>query len=316
MSGDMVIPFISQLNDVDQKTWLKALNDAMPNETIVLIDKMSHAEKQTCQLAIVANPNVDDLAQFPQLIWLHSVWAGVEKLITALKTSPVEVARLIDPMLSQTMAEAALAWTLYLHREMPQYALQQRNKQWQAHAYVPASQRTVGILGLGELGQASAKQLHRCGFNVIGWSRQQKKLENIECYFEKEGLNQLAAKADILLCLLPLTPKTNALIGHDFLQRMRKGSSLINFARGGIIDNRALLQAINRDHIKHAVLDVFEQEPLPADSLLWHHQGITVLPHISAPTNIASACAIVAKNITDFLDSGKIPRCVDKNLGY
>jgi glyoxylate/hydroxypyruvate reductase A len=100
------------------------------------------------------------------------------------------------------------------------------------------------------------------------------------------------------------------------LAQLPQGSAIINFARGGIINTDDLLEALNSNYISHAVLDVFEHEPLSENSELWQHPDITVLPHISAPTNLNSACDIVAKNILQFRQSGQLPVCVDKKTGY
>ena len=311
-----MIPFISQLPESEQIIWIAALNKALPDELIVASTDMTLADKKQCQLAIVANPNPAHLAEFENLIWLHSVWAGVEHLITSLADSPIEIVRLIDPMLRQTMAEAVLAWSLYLHRDMPRYAKQQSNKHWLQHQYMPASERRIGILGLGELGQESAKQLKQNGFNVMGWSRNKKLLADITTYSGEQGLAEMLAQSDILVCLLPLTPATQGLINEQLLVKLPKGSAVINFARGAIINTEDLLNTLNSQHIDHAVLDVFEHEPLSEHSELWQNPNITILPHISAPTNLKSACQIVAKNIIQFRQSGQLPVCVDKKTGY
>ncbi len=311
-----MIPFISQLPEAEQTAWIAALNRALPNENIVHVSEVKSAEKKHCQLAIVANPKVELLVEFENLTWLHSIWAGVEKLALSLAESPIDIVRLIDPRLSATMAEAALAWTLYLHRDMPRYTKQQQNKHWLQHPHVLASERRIGILGLGELGQASAEQLQRNGFQVMGWSRTKKHVANVLTYSGSNGLTEMASKTDILLCLLPLTPATQGLVNKTLLATLPQGSAIINFARGGLMDNDALICALNSKHISHAVLDVFDHEPLAPDSVFWQHPDITVLPHISAPTNQASACEIVAKNIMQYRQTGQIPVCVDKKIGY
>jgi glyoxylate/hydroxypyruvate reductase A len=311
-----MIPFISQLPENEQIIWIAALNKALPDELIVTSTDMTLADKKQCQLAIVANPNPVHLAEFENLIWLHSVWAGVEHLMTSLADSPIEIVRLIDPMLRQTMAEAVFAWSLYLHRDMPRYPKQQTNKHWLQHQYIPASERRIGLLGLGELGQESAKQLKQNGFNVMGWSRNKKLLADITTYSGEQGLAEMLAQSDILVCLLPLTPATQGLINEQLLAKLPKGSAVINFARGAIINTEDLLNTLNSQHIDHAVLDVFEHEPLSENSELWQNPNITILPHISAPTNLNSACQIVAKNIIQFRQSGQLPVCVDKKTGY
>ena len=311
-----MIPFVSQLTINEQKLWLDALGNALPNENIMLADDIPLEQRHLCRLAIVANPNIEILSSFENLHWLHSVWAGVEHLMTSLKSSPIEVVRLVDPMLGQTMKEAVLAWSLYLHRDMPTYAKQQQKSYWQQLPCISASERRIGILGLGELGCASAKQLQSNGFEVMGWSRSHKTVTGVKTFNGKSGLLDMVSKSDILVCLLPLTPETKGLINSELLNSMPKGSSIINFARGAIINQDDLLTALDTTQISHAVLDVFEQEPLPSSSQLWQHGDITVLPHISAPTNINTTCGIVAKNISAYRETGQLPQCVDKDRGY
>lgn len=311
-----MIPFISQLPKQEENFWLTALNQALPDENIVAFSDFKLAEKKQVTLAIVANPNAEVLAEFENLVWVHSVWAGVEHLMMALAESPIEVVRLIDPRLSRAMSEAVLAWSLYLHRDMPRYAKQQKNKHWLQHPLVSANERRIGILGLGELGQVSAVQLQHHGFNVMGWSRTAKKITNVSCYSGECGLREMVAQSDILVCLLPLTRATKAMVNKNLLTQLPQGSAIINFARGGIINTGDLLAALNSNHLSHAVLDVFEHEPLTPDSVLWQHPDITILPHISAPTNLNSACDIVAKNILNFRATGQIPKAVSKINGY
>lgn len=311
-----MIPFISQLPATEQAIWVEKLNAKLPNETVVLATDIPKEKRSSCTIAIVANPGITLLSEFKNLHWLHSVWAGVEKLMASLHTSTIQVTRLVDPHLSQTMAEAVLAWSLYLHRDMPTYAIQQQNKQWQQLDYIPASKRRIGILGLGELGRVSALQLQQNGFQVMGWSRTAKTLAGISTFSGEIGLVDMATQSDILICLLPLTSATKGIVNTALLNKMPKGSSVINFARGDIIATDDLLKALDDKQIKHAVLDVFEQEPLSSHSELWQHPNITVLPHISAPTNMNSACTIVADNIMHYRQTGQLPECVDKVKGY
>ncbi|MGB2740777.1 MAG: glyoxylate/hydroxypyruvate reductase A [Cognaticolwellia sp.] len=311
-----MIPFISQLPEAEQIIWIAALNKALPNENIVDIAKLKADEKKCCELAIVANPDTELLAEFENLTWLHSIWAGVEKLMLSLSDSPIKIVRLIDPMLSKTMAEAVLAWCLYLHRDMPRYAKQQQNSLWQQLPYLPACDRRIGILGLGALGQASAQQLQQNGFNVMGWSRTKKSIARISTYCGDDGLAEMVSQSDILVCLLPLTVATQGIVNKQLLAQLPKGSAVINFARGGIVDTDDLIKALDSGHINHAVLDVFEHEPLNGESVLWQHPDITILPHISAPTNLNSACEIVAKNIMTFRATGEMPTTVNKENGY
>ncbi len=292
------------------------LAKAMPRERIVDDNTMSDAEALSVEVAVVADPSPERLARYPNLKWIHSVWAGVERLVPLAASRQLPLVRLVDPMLAQTMAEAVLAWTLYLHRDMPSYAAQQRQRIWKPHAYVAANELTVTILGLGELGRAAAARLVDAGYRVTGWSHSPKDLPNVTSFIGEQGLRSALAEANIVVLLLPLTPDTKMLLNAERLQCMREGASLINFARGPLLDTEVLLDMLDSDRLQHAVLDVFDEEPLPTASPLWNHQKVTVLPHISAPTNRNTASKIVAANIRAFRETGAIPVVVDAQRGY
>lgn len=310
------IPFLHAPGAPAAQCWLQALRAAMPGERVLPLAALDEQERAACELAVVANPRPEDLRLLPNLKWVQSVWAGVERLVPALAGSPVRLVRLLDPQLAHTMAEAVLAWTLYLHRDMPRYARQQAARQWLAHEGVRAQARTVSLLGLGALGAASARCLQQAGFQVRGWSRSPKSLPGVQCHSGSEGLHEMLAATDILVCLLPLTPDTHGLLDADRLRRLRPQAALINFARGPIVQDQALRQALDEQHLSHAVLDVFAEEPLPADAWHWAHPQVTVLPHISAPTDRNSAAGIVAANVARYRQSGSVPQTVDLARGY
>jgi glyoxylate/hydroxypyruvate reductase A len=310
------IPFVANPDYRFTGEWLAALRRAMPGECIMPLDDLDAAAKAESMFAVVINPLPEDVRQLPRLEWVHSVWAGVERLVTDLADTELKIVRLIDPQLADTMAEAVLAWTLYLHRDMPLYAVQQRNRTWMPLDYTPAQEKTVALLGLGALGEAAARRLLEAGFNVCGWSRTRKTLAGVECFAGEPELPAMLAKANILVCLLPLTAGTNGLLNAERLSHIPPGASLINFARGSIIPDGALRTCLDDHRVKHAVLDVFSVEPLPPEAWQWAHPCVTVLPHISAPTDRRTASAIIARNIDQYRKTGQIPEHVDRTRGY
>jgi glyoxylate/hydroxypyruvate reductase A len=126
----------------------------------------------------------------------------------------------------------------------------------------------------------------------------------------------MVSRTDILVCLLPLTRQTRHLVDGPLLQRLPKHASVVNFGRGALIRTSDLLAALDAGRLAHAVLDVFDEEPLPEDSPLWLHPRVTVLPHISADTDPATASLIVARNVAQWRHSGAIPAAVDRVRGY
>lgn len=310
------LAFIAPPDYAHTTAWVHALSLAMPEQTIVVLSEMDTESRKRCTVAIVANPDPADLQLLPQLRWVHSVWAGVEKLVADLGETSLPIVRLVDPHLAQTMAEAVLAFTLYLHRDIPSYARQQAQRQWQSLEYVRAEHRTVGVLGLGALGNAAAKRLSDGGFRVCGWSQNLKPMPGIETFTGQSGFRAMLEKTDILVCLLPLTPQTRGLLGAEAFSLLREGASLINFSRGAIVNDADLKAALDSGRLRHAVLDVFEVEPLPSTQWHWGHPSVTVLPHCSAPTDRETASAIVAKNVLRYLEDGSIPEGVNRSRGY
>lgn len=310
------LPFVCMPSYPAAGEWRAALQAAMPDERVVLLSELDASDRANCEVAIVANPLPEDLRQLPNLKWVHSVWAGVERMMADLRDSGLQIVRLVDPRLAETMAEAVLAWVFYLHRDMPRYARQQAVRQWLAHDYVRAEDKTVSLLGLGALGTAAATRLRAAGFKVCGWSRTHKALPGVECYSGDDGLQAMLCKTDILVCLLPLTSETQGIVGEKAFSALPGHASLINFARGPIVDEAALRTALDGNRLSHAVLDVFDQEPLPENAWQWEHPHVTVLPHISAPTDRYTASAIVAANIARYRLDGSLPPTVSWQTGY
>ncbi|SON55696.1 Glyoxylate/hydroxypyruvate reductase A [Hartmannibacter diazotrophicus] len=310
------IALVTRIDRKGEEDWLALLRERLPAETILPFDAMSDSQRAEAEIAIVANPDPDHVRQLPGLVWIHSLWAGVERLVAELGETAPPIVRLVDPELSRVMAEAVLAWTYYLHRDMPRYLAQQREAVWQQQDYRHPSTVRVGLLGLGELGRASAARLLDAGFQVAGWSRSPKEIEGVETVSGDTGLATLLGTSDIIVCLLPLTAQTRGLLNRATLEKAKPGASLINFGRGPIIVDDDLIALLDEGRLDHAVLDVFATEPLPAEAPFWRHPKVTVLPHISAPTMPETAASIVAGNIESYRATGQLPPVIDVRRGY
>lgn len=310
------IVFLSRSATNIQQHWLMALKKALPNESIYLPEHLTHKQTTEVDIAIVANPDPSQLRQYPNLIWIQSLWAGIENILPILSNTAIKLVKLNDQYLANTMAESVLAWTLYLQRHMPQYKHQQQLQQWQPLKTIAAKDLTVSILGAGNLGKASLSLLNKLGYRLNCWSKTPKSMQSVKSYTGSDGLDQMLGNTDVLISLLPLTPTTNQLLDHQTLSKLKKGANIINFSRGAIVDTSALVNLLDSKHLNHAVLDVFTHEPLPSESSLWLHPNITVLPHISAPTDVDSTVILVADNINRYRDINEIPAAVDVNQGY
>jgi len=283
---------------------------------IVLFENLSHTQILNAKVAIVANPKPADIAQMKNLVWVQSLWAGVEKLLQDVPDASFDIVRMVDPQLADTMAGSVLAWTLYLHKNMPAYKQQQIHKIWKQHIEILPEEKNIAVLGLGNLGLSSVLKLKENGFNVSGWGRSKKEIQGVTTYHGDAGLVQILKGADIVICLLPLTPETNNLLDKQKLDLLAPDTALINFARAKIINYKYLLEKIENSELSHAVLDVFESEPLENNSALWDDPNITILPHISAPTNMKSASKIALKHISEYYQKDVNPTFVDKDKGY
>lgn len=311
-----IIPFTGQLDDEERDKWIAAINQHSKRFRISALEQLSESEKQACECVIVADPDPAKLTTLPGLIWIQSLWAGVENMLQFTLDSNPQIVRLTDPNLAKAMAEAVLAWSLYLHRDMPHYRQAQNNTQWNPLPLKPPEHCNISVFGLGKLGTQAAIKLQQNDFTVRGWSNSKKHIEGVETFNGKEGLQAILPKTDIAAILLPLTADTENLFSQSRLDQLPKGASIINFARGPILNENDVLVCLDSGQLGHAVLDVFNLEPLPEDHAFWSHDQVTVLPHISGPTPFASAAELVANNIDNYIESGTIPEAVDRSRGY
>ena len=265
-------------------------------------------------VAVVATHPKGALAGLPRLKLIQSLWMGVENIVNdADLPRGVPVARLIDPGMVAAMGETAIAYVLDWHRHFWCYRKFQEQKIWKRRRQYLASDRTIGILGLGELGGTIARKLRAMDFNVAGWSRRPKSLDGVAC---STDIDEVLQRSDAVICLLPLTPHTKGILNKDKLQKIRKDGCVINLARGGHVVIADLVAALDSGHLAHAYLDVFETEPLPPESPLWAHPGLTITPHIAALSEPRTSVGKVAENI-ERVRRGEMPsNTVDFASGY
>ncbi|MFY0309879.1 2-hydroxyacid dehydrogenase [Leisingera sp. D0M16] len=265
---------------------------------------------------IVYAPNgpVSDFTPFTRLKAVLSLWAGVEKIVPN-KTLTVPLTRMADTGLEQGMTEWVVGHTLRYHLGMDMQ-IHGLNGRWHRHVPPLAKDRRVTVLGLGALGTASAKALAALGFRVSGWSRTQKDIEGITCHAGQDGLKAALEQAEIVILLLPDTPATKNTLNAETLALLPKGAKIINPGRGPLVDDDALLAALDSGQVGHATLDVFRIEPLPPEHPYWAHPNVTVTPHIASETRESTAAEVIAENIRRGEAGEPLLHLVDRNLGY
>jgi len=303
---------------VEREQWRAALAAAMPEHHVVV--DAGEVDPASVEVAIVANPPEGSLRGLPSLRLIQSLWAGVDRLL-ADRTLPPEVpiARMVDPALAAAMAETALWAALSLHRGFFAYQQRQRQACWRVHAQRRADEVGITVLGLGAMGLACAQVLLRQGYRVAGWTRSEAGARSVPGLAQLAGRDALARQLpliDIVLNLLPLTPDTRGLLNAQLFRALPPHASIVNFGRGGHLIEADLLAALDSGHLRHAVLDVFESEPLPADHRFWHHPKVTVLPHTAALTDPRSAAQRVAANVQSLIEGREIAFRVDRARGY
>jgi glyoxylate/hydroxypyruvate reductase A len=288
--------------------WIPLLERALPQ------DRFLTSADQPIDVALVATAPAGTLAQLKGVKLIQSLWMGVEKLLADPGLPKgVPIARLIDPGMVAAMTESVVAHVLDWHRHHYRYRAQQAERQWRRRKQYLASDRTVGILGLGVLGTDAAMKLLALGFKVAGFSRRKKDLPGVQCFTELAPMLRIT---DALVCLLPLTPETQGILNGRNLGLLKKHGCVINLARGAHLVMPDLLHEIDSGHLAHAYLDVFDTEPLGPNDPLWKHPGITITPHSAALTEPRTAIAKIVENV-ERVRRGETPHhLVDFAAGY
>lgn len=258
-----------------------------------------------------------ELRRYPRLRLIVSMGAGVDHLLRPPGPPPgIPVARLVDRMLTTQMGEWVLLNVLRFHRQDLEYRALQAERTWLELPAPVTAERRVGILGLGELGTHAAGLLRAVGFPVMGWTRRPRQLAGVETFHGAEGLRTMAARSDILVCLLPLTPQTRGILDATLLGALPRGAFLINGARGGHVVDADLLAALGSGQVAAAALDVFSPEPLPADHPFWSHPRVVMTPHAASITIPASAAPQVVDNLHRARAGRPLINLVDFAAGY
>ena len=249
------------------------------------------------------NSSIKDFSVFTNLKAVLNLWAGVEDVVNN-ETLKAPLARMVDEGLTQGMKECVLGYVMRYHLGIDLHIFGQ-DGQWRDWSVPPlASHRNVTILGLGALGAECANSLAKVGFKVRGWSLTEKSISNVICHHGFKGLEKSLFESEIVVLLLPSTAATENIINTKTISYLSKNAVIINPGRGTLIDETALLKSLDDGKLAHATLDVFRQEPLPADHLFWQHPKITVTPHIASETRPKTASQVIATNIDRF-EKGK-----------
>lgn len=258
--------------------------------------------------------DITDFSPFTRARAVLNLWAGVERVVgNPTLTQPL--CRMVDPAMTAGMVEWVTGHVLRHHLGMDRHIVNPQHH-WEQVSPPLAAERPVAILGLGQLGLSCARALQGLGFPVSGWSRNPKSLPDLPSEHGEEGLRRTLARARILVLLLPKTAETENLLDARRLAWLSEGAVILNPGRGQLIDDAALLEALDAGRVGHATLDVFRQEPLPPEHPFWAHPRITVTPHIAAETRPPSASRVVVDNIRRGEAGEPFVNVVNRDRGY
>lgn len=298
--------------------WQNALSEALPNATVMTSDAPANERQNADYLAVWKAPE-HLLKEQTRLKGIINLGAGVDHLLkTPGLPKDVPIVKLRDAGMGALMADYVLYGVLHFYRSMDRYAAQQHRALWQPQEVVEKDRWPVGVLGLGAIGAHVADTLYQAGFPVLGWSRSPKTLKGVQCLHGEAGLDELLGQVQSVVTILPDTAATQGILNAERLAKLPKGASVINPGRGSLIDEQALLEALGDDasgHLRGALLDVFCEEPLPANNPLWQHPKVTVTPHMAAPTPIHDAIDQVIAYLHTF-EAGETPPIIQPSEGY
>jgi glyoxylate/hydroxypyruvate reductase A len=313
------VALLLHLTERDEQSWADALRAKLPGYPIYLRDDAF--DRAAIHYVFVWKPAPDTFDDLPNLKAILSLGAGVDGLLRHPRLPALPIVRFVDDELSQCMADYVVAQVAMHQRLFTQYKADQTARRWVQHYPAAATTISVGIMGLGVIGQHTIGELKPLGYGLRGWSRTRKAIEGVACFAGLEELDAFLAETDILVALLPLTAETEGILNYETFRKLRRGPLaggpvIVNAARGGHNREADIVRALIDGTLGAASLDVFEVEPLPADSPLWTLENCYITPHIAAISNERTGAAYFSRVILDHEAGKPLPNVVDVTRGY
>jgi len=290
----------------------------------VLVDSLPRREKPSAEqmartealMAVAVPPGL--LSAMPKLRWVQAMTAGVEGWLALPDLPATLTLTCARGTHRESMPENIIGALFYVAKPYAAAVENQKHNRWAHSVAQPLTGKTLGILGLGAVGQEVARIAAVLGMRVIGVRRRPEPMTNVAKVLPPDRTPEVLAESDFLLLLLPATPETDNFINAERLEKMKPSAWLLNFGRGQLIKDGDLIAAVKAKKIAGAVLDVFRQEPLPADPPFWTSEGIIVLPHIGGPhpQRDKIVARLFVDNLGRFLDGKSLKEVVDRKAGY
>lgn len=299
----------------DPALWLPQLQAALPEAEIRL---WSEGDNAPADYALVWKPPRDMLSGRTGLKAIFNLAAGVDSLMEMKEILPagLPVMRLEDAGMAVQMAEYVTHAVLRYFRHFDQYALQAKKQEWKPLEPTDRNHFSIGIMGMGAMGERVAKALLHFDFPVKGWSKTPKTIPGVSCFTGEAGLNDFLSGTKLLICLLPLTAETTGILSKGLFSRLSTGAFLVNVGRGAHLIEEDLVQALDSGQIKAATLDVSSEEPLPPSHPFWHDKRITITPHVAALTLLEATVRQVRDKLRAFERGMPVTGIVNMERGY
>ena len=310
----MTIKILFSANDENWKRYKAPLQDALDSKSLDYELGRTITPCEVDYIIYAPSSSLQDFSPYTKLKAVLNLWAGVEG-VTNNKTLNVPLARMVDSGLTDGMVEWVTGHTLRHHLGIDKH-IHGQDGIWRSYVPPLAKDRIITILGLGTLGTACGIALKRLGFNVRGWSRREKRVDGIICFYGDDQVDSSLMDADIVVLLLPDTPLTQNILNQHTLNLLKRGAFVLNPGRGPLIDDDALLAALETGQIEHATLDVFRIEPLPQNHQYWSNNKVTVIPHKASETRPKTASQVIAMNIERAENGQELLYLVDRENGY
>ncbi|MAJ20632.1 MAG: 2-hydroxyacid dehydrogenase [Paracoccaceae bacterium] len=310
----MTIKILFSANEENWKRYKAPLQDALDDKSLDYELGTNITPSEVDYIIYAPSSSLQDFSPYTKLKAVLNLWAGVEG-VTNNKTLKVPLARMVDSGLTDGMVEWVTGHTLRHHLGIDKH-IHGQDGIWRSYVPPLAKDRVITILGLGTLGTACGIALKRLGFNVRGWSRREKRVDGILCFYGDEQIDSSLMDADIVVLLLPDTPLTQNILNQHTLNLLKRGAFVLNPGRGPLIDDDALLAALDSGQIEHATLDVFRIEPLPQNHQYWSNNKVTVIPHKASETRPKTASQVISMNIEKAENGEELLYLVDRENGY
>ena len=310
----MTIKILFSANEENWRRYKAPLQDALDDKSLDYELGITITPSEVDYIIYAPTSSLQDFSPYNKLKAVLNLWAGVEG-VTNNKTLNVPLARMVEPGLTDGMVEWVTGHTLRHHLGIDKH-IHGQDGIWRSYVPPLAKDRIITILGLGTLGTACGIALERLGFNVRGWSRREKRVDGILCFYGDDQIDSSLLDADIVVLLLPDTPLTQNILNQHTLNLLKRGAFVLNPGRGPLIDDDALLAALETGQIEHATLDVFRIEPLPKNHQYWSNNKVTVIPHKASETRPKTASQVIAMNIERAENGQALLYLVDRENGY